>query len=57
VCELDIIFNFEKALFVWNEIIVGGELTEVSRREVLNAILDQDDIQAVITHLNILIFF
>ncbi len=51
VCELDIIFNFEKALFVWNEVVVGGELTEVSRREVLNAILDQDDIQAVIMRL------
>lgn len=27
--------------------MIGGELTEVSRREVLTSILDQDDIQAV----------
>ena len=47
VCELDIIFNFEKAHFVWNELVVGGELMESSKREVLEAILDQDDIQSV----------
>jgi hypothetical protein len=45
---LDIIFNFEKALFVWNEMIQGGEITEIGHAEVLHAILDQDDKQAVI---------
>ena len=47
VCELDIIFNFEKAHFVWNELVLAGELLETSRRAVLESVLDQDDIQRV----------
>ena len=47
VCELDIIFNFEKAHFVWNELVVSGEFMDSSRRDVIEAIIDQDDIQAV----------
>ena len=47
VCELDIIFNFEKAHFIWDEMVIGGELMEGSKREVIEAILDQDDIQNV----------
>jgi hypothetical protein len=54
VCELDIIFNFEKAHFVWNELVVSGEFMESSRRDVLEAVLDQDDIQAVINNKPIL---
>lgn len=30
VCELDIIFNFEKAYFILDELLIGGELQEVS---------------------------
>ncbi|CAF0795464.1 unnamed protein product [Brachionus calyciflorus] len=45
VCELDIIFNFEKAHFVWDELVVGGEVQESSRSEVVRAVLDQDDLQ------------
>ena len=26
VCELDIIFNFEKAYFILDELILGGEM-------------------------------
>ena len=47
VCELDVIFNFEKAHFVWDELVIGGELLETSRRDVIEAVLDQDDIQRV----------
>ena len=42
---MDVIFNFEKAHFVWNEMVLGGEMMEASKHEVLNSILDQDDIQ------------
>ena len=28
VCELDIIFNFEKAYFMLDEFIIGGEVKE-----------------------------
>ena len=48
VCELDIIFNFEKAHFVWNELVVAGEIVESSRRAILASVLDQDDIQRVL---------
>jgi hypothetical protein len=47
VCELDIIFNYEKAHFIWNEYVIGGELVETSKTEILGAVLNQDDIQIV----------
>ncbi|RNA19565.1 AP-1 complex subunit sigma-2 isoform X1 [Brachionus plicatilis] len=45
VCELDIIFNFEKAYFMWDEFVIGGEIQETSKKNVLKAISDQDMIQ------------
>lgn len=48
VCELDIIFNFEKAYFMWDEFVIGGEVQETSKKNVLKAISDQDMIQEVI---------
>lgn len=48
VCELDIIFNFEKAYFMWDEFVLGGEVQETSKKNVLKAISDQDMIQEVI---------
>ena len=45
VCELDIIFNFEKAYFMWDEFVLGGEVQETSKKNVLKAISDQDMIQ------------
>lgn len=51
VCELDIIFNYEKAHFIWNEYVVGGELVETSKSEVLRAVINQDDIQIVSPYL------
>jgi AP-1 complex subunit sigma 1/2 len=42
VCELDIIFNFEKAYFILDELLVGGEIQETSKKAVLKAIGSQD---------------
>jgi AP-1 complex subunit sigma 1/2 len=44
---LDIIFNFEKAYFMWDEFVLGGEVQETSKKNVLKAISDQDMIQEV----------
>lgn len=45
VCELDIIFNFEKAYFMLDEFIIGGEVQETSKKNVLKAIAAQDLMQ------------
>ena len=43
MCELDIIFNFHKAYYILDEIFIGGQLVESSKRSFKN-ILVQDDI-------------
>ncbi|XP_076288128.1 AP-1 complex subunit sigma-2 isoform X2 [Lasioglossum baleicum] len=45
VCELDIIFNFEKAYFILDELLLGGEIQETSKKNVLKAIASQDLLQ------------
>lgn len=45
VCELDIIFNFEKAYYVLDELILGGQIQETSKNTVLKAIAQQDLVQ------------
>lgn len=45
MCELDIIFNFEKAYFILDELLLGGEMQETSKRNVINAIRHQDMLQ------------
>lgn len=47
VCELDIIFNFEKAYFILDEFILGGEVQETSKKNVLKAVSAQDVMQEV----------
>jgi len=42
VCELDLIFNFQKAYFVLDELIINGELQESSKKSVLRVIGQQD---------------
>ncbi|CAO2583021.1 AP-1 complex subunit sigma-2 [Lemmus lemmus] len=37
MCELDIIFNFEKAYFILDEFLLGGEVQETSKKNVLKA--------------------
>ncbi|XP_036175223.1 AP-1 complex subunit sigma-3 isoform X2 [Myotis myotis] len=45
VCELDIIFNFEKAYFILDEFIIGGEIQETSKKSAVKAIEDSDMLQ------------
>lgn len=45
VCELDIIFNFEKAYFILDELMIGGEIQETSKNKVITAIQSQDSLQ------------
>ncbi|XP_027025825.2 AP-1 complex subunit sigma-2 isoform X1 [Tachysurus fulvidraco] len=47
VCELDIIFNFEKAYYILDEFILGGEAQETSKKIVLKAIEQADMLQEV----------
>ncbi|XP_061153233.1 AP-1 complex subunit sigma-2-like isoform X2 [Syngnathus typhle] len=47
VCELDIIFNFEKAYFILDEFLLGGEAQETSKKNVLKAIEQGDLLQEV----------
>ena len=42
VCELDLIFNFQKAYFVLDEVMMAGELQESSKKAVLRVIGQQD---------------
>eukprot|EP00747_Dinoflagellata_sp_TGD_P098364 gnl/TRDRNA2_/TRDRNA2_167428_c0_seq3.p1 gnl/TRDRNA2_/TRDRNA2_167428_c0~~gnl/TRDRNA2_/TRDRNA2_167428_c0_seq3.p1 ORF type:complete len:154 (+),score=33.63 gnl/TRDRNA2_/TRDRNA2_167428_c0_seq3:73-534(+) len=42
VCELDLIFNFHKAYYILDEIVISGELQESSKRAVLHHIAEQD---------------
>lgn len=55
VCELDIIFNFEKAYFILDEFLLGGEAQETSKKNVLKAIEQADLLQEVhaVLHLQI----
>lgn len=45
VCELDIIFNFEKAYFILDELILGGEVQETSKKAVIKQIEFADNYQ------------
>ena len=45
VCELDIIFNFEKAHFLLDEYILAGEIMDTGRHSVVNNIKYTDDYQ------------
>lgn len=45
VCELDIIFNFQKAYFILDELLLAGELQESSKKNVLRCINQQDSLE------------
>uniref|UniRef100_A0A3Q1GWY8 Adaptor related protein complex 1 subunit sigma 3b n=1 Tax=Acanthochromis polyacanthus TaxID=80966 RepID=A0A3Q1GWY8_9TELE len=45
VCELDIIFNFEKAYFILDEFLLGGEIQETSKQVVNRCIESSDMLQ------------
>ncbi|KAL6757043.1 AP complex, mu/sigma subunit [Haematococcus lacustris] len=44
VCELDLIFNFHKAYYILDELLIAGELQEPSKKAVAKAISDQDQL-------------
>ena len=43
VCELDIIFNFHKAYYLLDEVLINGELQESNKREILRVCVAADD--------------
>ncbi|XP_078266174.1 AP-1 complex subunit sigma-3-like isoform X3 [Rhinoraja longicauda] len=45
VCELDIIFNFEKAYFILDEFLIGGEMQDTSKHSVTKAVEEADMMQ------------
>merc|ERR1711936_529062 len=45
VCELDIIFNFEKAYFILDELLMAGEVQDTSKKAVLSQIEQEDKFQ------------
>ncbi|XWS24638.1 hypothetical protein CRYUN_Cryun28dG0119800 [Craigia yunnanensis] len=47
VCELDLIFNFHKAYYILDELLIAGELQESSKRTVLRLVDAQDSIVEV----------
>ncbi|CAD8046575.1 unnamed protein product [Paramecium primaurelia] len=42
VCELDLIFNFHKAYYILDELLLGGFLQEPSKKIILKAITSQE---------------
>ncbi|XP_077578190.1 AP-1 complex subunit sigma-3a isoform X1 [Stigmatopora nigra] len=45
VCELDIIFNFEKAYYILDEFLMGGEVQETSKMAVGVSLQEGDALQ------------
>jgi len=45
VCELDLIFNFQKAYAILDELIMAGELQESSKKSVLRVVAQSDTIE------------
>ncbi|VVB14612.1 unnamed protein product [Arabis nemorensis] len=44
VCELDLIFNFHKAYYILDELLIAGELQESSKKTVARIISAQDQL-------------
>ncbi|KAK6460038.1 putative small subunit of the clathrin-associated adaptor complex AP-1 [Scheffersomyces coipomensis] len=45
VCELDIIFGFEKAYHILDELLIDGYIQESSKKEILRRIGQQDELE------------
>lgn len=54
VCELDIIFGFDKAYHVLDELLLDGYLQETSKKEVLKRVAQQDELENMDEFENIL---
>ena len=39
VCELDIMFNIEKAHFILDEMVMSGHITESNKANILNPVI------------------
>jgi len=46
VCELDLIFNFQKAFAILDELIIAGEMQESSKKSVLRVVTQSDDVES-----------
>ena len=44
VCELDLIFNFHKAYYILDEVLIAGELQESSKKLISRIVAEQDAI-------------
>mmetsp|Transcript_61395 Transcript_61395/g.194354 ORF Transcript_61395/g.194354 Transcript_61395/m.194354 type:complete len:157 (+) Transcript_61395:903-1373(+) len=44
VCELDLIFNFHKAYYILDEVIMAGELQETNKKAIARVIAAQDEL-------------
>ncbi|XP_071702510.1 AP-1 complex subunit sigma-1 isoform X1 [Rutidosis leptorrhynchoides] len=44
VCELDLIFNFHKAYYILDEVLIAGELQESSKKTVARLVAAQDSL-------------
>lgn len=44
VCELDIVFNFQKVYMLLDEVILGGEILETSKRAIRDKMVRMDEI-------------
>ncbi|GMF05250.1 protein transporter activity protein [[Candida] boidinii] len=47
VCELDIIFNFEVAYHILDELLIDGIMQESSASEVLKRVSNQDQMESI----------
>jgi AP-1 complex subunit sigma 1/2 len=47
VCELDLIFQFQQAYFILDELLLAGELQESSKKNILRSISQQDSLEGV----------
>ena len=45
VCELDLIFNFHKAYYILDELMMAGELQESSKKTIWRLVAQQDALQ------------
>lgn len=45
VCELDIIFGFDKAYHILDELLLDGRIQELSKKEVLRRVAQQDELE------------
>ncbi|KAG7192574.1 AP-1 complex subunit sigma-1A [Scheffersomyces spartinae] len=55
VCELDIIFGFEKAYHVLDELLLDGVVQESLKKEVLKKVAQQDELENMDEFENIMV--